>query len=65
MLIGIDASRAVLARRTGTERYALEITRALAETPSDDRFVLYFNQPPPAANDVQPAFVLMLLQNTV
>ncbi len=46
MLIGIDASRAVLARRTGTERYALEITRALIETAPDDRFVLYFNQPP-------------------
>ena len=47
MLIGIDASRAVLARRTGTERYALEITRALIEAAPDDRFVLYFNQPPP------------------
>jgi glycosyltransferase involved in cell wall biosynthesis len=50
MLIGIDASRAVLARRTGTERYALEIVRALtglASTgESDDRFVLYFNRPP-------------------
>lgn len=47
MLIGIDASRTVLARRTGTERYALEITRALIDLPADDRFVLYFNQPPP------------------
>lgn len=47
MLIGIDASRAVLARRTGTERYALEITRALIEAAPDDRFMLYFNQPPP------------------
>ena len=47
VLIGIDASRAVLARRTGTERYALEIIRALTRRPqSDDRFVLYFNQPP-------------------
>ncbi|HZO32932.1 MAG TPA: glycosyltransferase family 1 protein [Chloroflexota bacterium] len=48
MLIGIDASRAVVARRTGTERYALEITRALVEAAPDDRFVLYFNQPPSA-----------------
>ena len=48
MLIGIDASRTVVARRTGTERYALEIIRALIEVAPDDRFVLYFNQPPPA-----------------
>jgi glycosyltransferase involved in cell wall biosynthesis len=48
VLIGIDASRTVLARRTGTERYALEITRALVEAAPDDRFVLYFNRPPPA-----------------
>jgi glycosyltransferase involved in cell wall biosynthesis len=46
VLIGIDASRTVLARRTGTERYSLEITRALIEAAVDDRFVLYFNQPP-------------------
>ena len=49
MLIGIDASRAVVARRTGTERYALEIIRALTMLDageSDDRFVLYFNRPP-------------------
>ena len=47
MLIGIDASRAVVTRRTGTERYALEITRALIEAAPGDRFRLYFNQPPP------------------
>jgi glycosyltransferase involved in cell wall biosynthesis len=47
MLIGIDASRTVVARRTGTERYALEITRALVDVAPDDRFILYFNRPPP------------------
>ena len=47
MLIGIDASRVAVARRTGTERYALEITRALIAAAPDDRFVLYFNRPPP------------------
>lgn len=47
MLIGIDASRTVLARRTGTERYALEIVKALTVAECDDRFMLYFNQPPP------------------
>lgn len=47
MLIGIDASRAVVARRTGTERYCLEITRALIAAAPEHRFVLYFNRPPP------------------
>jgi glycosyltransferase involved in cell wall biosynthesis len=51
VLIGIDASRAVLAHRTGTERYALEIVRAIAALveagESDDRLTLYFNQTPP------------------
>ncbi len=47
MLIGIDASRAVVALRTGTERYGLEISRALIAANPSDRFVLYFNRPPP------------------
>ena len=47
MLIGIDASRTVVARRTGTERYSLEITRALLRVAPEHRFVLYFNRPPP------------------
>ena len=47
MLIGIDASRTVLAQRTGTERYALEIIRALIEVAPEQQYVLYFNQPPP------------------
>jgi glycosyltransferase involved in cell wall biosynthesis len=46
VLIGIDASRTVLARRTGTERYALEIVRALADVAPEQEYVLYFNQPP-------------------
>jgi hypothetical protein len=46
MLIGIDASRSVVARRTGTERYSLEIIRALIDVAPDEHFVLYFNQPP-------------------
>ena len=33
MLIGVDASRALRARRTGTERYALEIIRHLLALP--------------------------------
>jgi glycosyltransferase involved in cell wall biosynthesis len=48
MRIGIDASRTTLARRTGTERYALELIRALlAECPADE-LRLYFREAPPA-----------------
>jgi glycosyltransferase involved in cell wall biosynthesis len=47
MRIGIDASRAVVAQRTGTERYSLELIRALLRLPSAHRYLLYFNHPPP------------------
>jgi len=50
MLIGIDASRTTVARRTGTENYALSLTRellALGRDPVEHRFRLYFNDPPP------------------
>ena len=47
MLIGIDASRAVTARRTGTETYSLHLIRALLALGADHRFRLYFRQPPP------------------
>ena len=47
MLIGIDASRTAAPRPTGTERYAIEITRALIAAGSEDHFLLYFNAPPP------------------
>ncbi len=43
MLIGIDASRAVAARRTGTERYSFELIRALIGPGSEHRFQLYTN----------------------
>lgn len=33
MIVGIDASRALRAQRTGTERYSLEITRGLLQLP--------------------------------
>jgi glycosyltransferase involved in cell wall biosynthesis len=49
MLIGIDASRAVIARRTGTERYSLEIIRALIDVAPTDQLILYFNRPPSSA----------------
>ena len=50
MLIGIDASRTTLARRTGTENYALNLTRellALGQDLADHHFRLYFNGAPP------------------
>ncbi len=51
MLIGIDASRALNAKRTGTERYSLEIIRHLLQTPNAarHRFRLYLHQPVDAA----------------
>lgn len=48
MLIGIDASRALRARRTGTERYSLEIIRHLLALPAaaEHRWRLYVDSPP-------------------
>lgn len=46
MLIGIDASRAVTARRTGTENYSLHLIRHLAALPSEHRFRLYLRERP-------------------
>jgi len=49
MLIGIDASRALRAQRTGTERYALEIIRHLLYLPQAAAYEwrLYVDAPPP------------------
>ena len=46
MLIGIDASRATAARRTGTETYSLHLIRALLAQGKGHQFRLYFNQAP-------------------
>ncbi len=46
LTIGIDASRAVRARRTGTERYSLEIIRHLLGLPTAHRWRLYVDAPP-------------------
>ncbi len=50
MLIGIDASRALRAQRTGTERYALEIIRHLLALPAAQRYQwrLYVDEMPSA-----------------
>ena len=47
-IIGVDASRALRARRTGTERYAYEIIRHLLALPAAPRYTwrLYVDRPP-------------------
>ncbi len=47
MLIGIDASRAVVARRTGTENYSLQVIRSLVAAGPGHRFRLYLREPAP------------------
>lgn len=46
MHLGIDASRATVAHRTGTEQYALRLIRALLDLPEAPRATLYFRDPP-------------------
>jgi glycosyltransferase involved in cell wall biosynthesis len=46
MLIGIDASRSVAQKRTGTENYSLNLIRHLLALGGDHRYRLYFNRPP-------------------
>jgi len=55
MLIGVDASRAVRARRTGTEAYSLHLIRALIEIGCGHHFRLYTPAPlsPDVLNDIQ------------
>ena len=48
MLIGIDASRAVSARPTGTEIYSQRLIEALLALDSPHRFRLYLRSTPPA-----------------
>lgn len=48
MLIGIDASRAVKEKRTGTEQYSWEIIRALLAADKTNRYQLYAPKMPTA-----------------
>jgi glycosyltransferase involved in cell wall biosynthesis len=48
MHIAIDASRTTVPNPTGTERYALELIRALVAAAPEHRFGLYFRDEPPA-----------------
>jgi glycosyltransferase involved in cell wall biosynthesis len=53
MIIGIDASRATVRRRTGTEGYSLNIIHGLIEQGVGHQFRLYFRDNPPP--DLFPA----------
>lgn len=46
MLIGIDASRAAVRARTGTENYSLNLIRHLLALESGHHYRLYLNRPP-------------------
>jgi len=46
MLIGIDASRAVVEQRTGTENYSLYLIRAILALGREHEYRLYCNAPP-------------------
>ena len=46
MLVGVDASRAVAERPTGTETYSRRLTQALLSLESSHRFRLYFRRAP-------------------
>ncbi|MBK8029966.1 MAG: glycosyltransferase family 4 protein [Chloroflexi bacterium] len=48
MRLAIDASRTTVARVTGTERYALEIIRAVLRHNTAHQITLYFRDQPPA-----------------
>ena len=47
MLVGVDASRAIRARRTGTEGYSFELLSALVRRSEERRYRLYFDCAPP------------------
>lgn len=49
LLIGIDASRAVVAQRTGTENYSLQVIRSLIMAGPEHRYRLYLREPAPRA----------------
>ncbi len=63
MLIGIDASRAAIQKRTGTEAYAYHLIQHLIPLTADKHQLrLYFNQPPaenlfPSADHVEQTII--------
>ncbi len=57
MIIGIDASRAALANRTGTETYAFEVIRTLATHANTDHRLRLYTPRPPVGEWVESPFV--------
>ena len=57
MLIGVDASRAAIGARTGTENYAVHLIQAMTALPASHQFRLYFNAAPPADLFIQSSQV--------
>lgn len=58
MQIAIDASRAIVAERTGTERYSFELIAALARVDRRHSYTLYTNGLPPTLPPLGPNFAL-------
>jgi glycosyltransferase involved in cell wall biosynthesis len=58
MRIGIDASRIMLAGRTGTERYSYELIAALGRSDRHTNYTLYCNALPEALPPLPPTFAL-------
>lgn len=56
-ILGIDASRAVSGRRTGTENYSYQLIRALMDESVDYNWRLYTNGSPDQLLDVRPGNV--------
>jgi glycosyltransferase involved in cell wall biosynthesis len=62
VLIGVDASRALVAQRTGTEAYSLHLIRAMLGARSAHRLRLYLNAaPPPGLFSVSPRCELRVI----
>jgi glycosyltransferase involved in cell wall biosynthesis len=53
VLIGIDASRATVAQRTGTEHYARRLIEQLLKHAGAHAFRLYYREPPPGPPSAQ------------
>jgi len=45
MIIGIDASRANLSRKTGTEWYSFYLIKNMAKIDKENKYILYLNKP--------------------
>jgi glycosyltransferase involved in cell wall biosynthesis len=65
MIIGIDASRANLRRKTGTEWYSFYLIKNLAIIDKENKYILYLNKLPSAelqaAIEINPNFSLKIL----